>query len=74
MREIADQVPQPFLRWVALYQAGMMAQLHGRLDEADALIEDAVARRHGRGPARRGALLRRPALLAAATTRGGSTR
>jgi class 3 adenylate cyclase/tetratricopeptide (TPR) repeat protein len=42
MREIADRVPQPFLRWVALYMEGMMAQLHGRLDEADALLEDAV--------------------------------
>jgi tetratricopeptide (TPR) repeat protein len=42
MLEIADKVPQPFLRWVALYQAGMMAQLHGRLDAADALIEEAV--------------------------------
>ncbi len=43
MRDIADRVPQPFLRWVALYQDGMMAQLHGRLEEAEALIEEAVA-------------------------------
>jgi class 3 adenylate cyclase len=43
MREIASEVPQPFLRWVALYMEGMMAQLHGRLGEADTLLEDAVA-------------------------------
>jgi tetratricopeptide (TPR) repeat protein len=42
MREIADRVPQPFLRWVALYMEGMMAQFHGRLEEADELLEDAV--------------------------------
>jgi class 3 adenylate cyclase/tetratricopeptide (TPR) repeat protein len=42
MREIAQRVSQPFLSWVALYMEGMMAQLHGRLEEADALLEDAV--------------------------------
>ena len=42
MRQIADAVPQPFFRWVVLYQSAMMSQLHGRLEEADAFAEEAV--------------------------------
>ena len=43
MRDIAAEVAQPFIQWVSLYQSAMIAQMHGRLDEAEGLLDDAVA-------------------------------
>jgi class 3 adenylate cyclase/tetratricopeptide (TPR) repeat protein len=43
MRETAARFSQPFLQWVALYQSGMVAHMHGRLEEAEALCDQAVA-------------------------------
>jgi tetratricopeptide (TPR) repeat protein len=42
-REIADAVPQPFLRWVSRYTEAMVAILHGHLDRAEVLADEAVA-------------------------------
>jgi class 3 adenylate cyclase/tetratricopeptide (TPR) repeat protein len=42
-REIADAVPQPFLGWVSRYMQALVAILHGELDRAEMLAEEAVA-------------------------------
>jgi hypothetical protein len=43
IREVADAVPQPFLRWVSLHMNAMVSTLHGELEEAEALIDAAMA-------------------------------
>jgi class 3 adenylate cyclase/tetratricopeptide (TPR) repeat protein len=43
MRETAARFPQPFLQWVARYQSAMVTHMHGRLEEAEALCDQAVA-------------------------------
>ena len=43
MHDVGDRLGEPFLRWLSMWMHGSWAITEGRLEEADALVEETVA-------------------------------